>query len=264
MKSKFPISIFKFLALLTLGSQTALAIDYRLTTLETAQGMFRSATNSAMYAEAARQFDFLVHEEGIRNGHLFYTVGNCWFMANDVGRAILNYRRAEQYMPNHADLKHNLMSALELRTDLIPEKEPHPLAANLLGWHINTPTTLRWWLFAFCWLLFWGAWFWMERSTKKEARVTALATGLLSAILLASLLTETFVERRAKPGVVVAKEVLARKGDGNMYAPAFLEPLHSGTEFKVVEDRQKWWHIQLADGQTCWIPANAAETVALK
>jgi len=239
----------------------ALGKDYQLTTLETAHAMFHSATNATMYAEAARQYEFLVEEEGIRNGQLFYNIGNSWFMADDLGRAILNYRRAGQYMPNNADLQHNLETALELRTDLIPEKEPHPLAAKLLGWHINTPTTFRWWLFACTWLLFWAAWFWMERSTKKESRIATLATGVLSAMLLASLITESAMEHQAQRGVITAKEVLARKGDGSMYAPAFLDPLHSGTEFQRLEDRGKWWHIRLNDGQTCWIPSSAADRV---
>jgi hypothetical protein len=243
---------------------SARATDYNLQTLETAHGMFSSATNAAMYAEAAQQFEYLVQEEGIRNGQLFYTLGNSWFMANDMGRAILNYRRAKQYLPGNADVQHNLASALELRTDLIPPKEPNPLVAKLLGWHLNSSTTLRWWLFAFCWLLFWSACFWTSRTTKKEARITAAVTGVLSAILLASLLADTIMTRRAHPGVIVSKEVLARKGDGNMYAPAFLEPLHSGSEFRLLEERTDWWHIQLADGQSCWIPASSAETVALE
>jgi hypothetical protein len=260
MRSKATLLIFKLLLITALP---AVAVDYNVQTLEKAHGLFRSATNTTMYAEAARQYEYLVEEEGIRNGHLFYTLGNSWFMAGDVGRAILNYRRAEQRMPNNTDVRHNLESALGLRADLIPEKEPHPLAAKLLGWHLNTSTPLRGWLFAFCWLLFWGAWFWMGRTTKKEARITVAATGVLSAILLASLLAESVMERRAQPGVIVAREVLARKGDGTMYAPAFLEPLHSGAEFQCLENRGTWWQVRLADGQTCWIPSDAADTVAL-
>ena len=236
--------------------------DYQLQTLETAQGMFRAATNETMYAEAARQFEYLVDEEGIRNGHLFYTLGNSWFMAGNVGRAILNYRRAEAYLPRNADVQHNLSATLALRTDLIPEKEKHPLVAKLLGWHFNTSVTVRGWLFAACWLVLWGAWFWARRSPKKEARVTRVAAGVFSAILMASLATEALMEHRFQPGVVVAPEVLARKGNGERYAPAFQEPLHSGTEFQRLETRERWWHIRLADGQECWIPARAAEIVS--
>ncbi|MDF7823317.1 hypothetical protein P4B35_04780 [Pontiellaceae bacterium B12227] len=251
------------LLFIALAALPAVGKDYQTQTLEIAHTKFRSATNSAGYAQAAEQYEFLVEEEGIRNGQLFYTLGNSWFMAGDVGRAILNYRRAETYMPNNADLKHNLKTALDLRTDLIPAKEPHPLADKLLGWHLNTSTAFRWWLFAALWLVLWGSWFWMERSSRKEVRITFAATGALSLVLLASLITESVMKHRARPGVIVAKEMVARKGDGTMYAPAFLDPLHSGTEFQCLEERGSWWHIRLADGQTCWIPANAAESVAL-
>jgi len=246
-----------------LGCSATFAADYNLQTLEKAHGLFRGATNATMYVEAARQYEYLIEEEGIRNGHLFYTQGNAWFLAGDLGRAILNYRRAEQYLPNNAEVQHNLKTAREQRTDLIPEKGPHTLAAKLLGWHFKTSPIFRWWLFAFCWLVFWGAGLWLDKTRKKEARITVFATGILSVVLMTSLLAETISKRNAEPGVVVAAEVLARKGDGGIYAPAFLDPLHSGTEFQQVENRGKWWHIRLADGQECWIPSSAAATVSL-
>jgi len=262
MSFKMHVLGFTILLATELCTQGATAANYQLQTLETAQEMFRAATNETMYAEAAQQFDYLATEEGIRNGHLFYTLGNGWFMAGDVGRAILNYRRAEAYLPRNADVQHNLKSALALRVDLIPEKEPHPLASKLLGWHFNTSPTLRGWLFAFFWLVLWGAWFWARRSSKKEARITVVSAGVVAAVLLASLAVEALMMHRTEPGVVVAQEVLARKGDGERYAPAFQEPLHSGTEFLRLEARKSWWHIRLADGKTCWIPARSAETIS--
>ncbi len=262
MNTHFKLQVISVNFLL-LAALPSLASDYKVQTLEKAHGMFRAATNSAMYAEAARQYEYLVEEEGIRNGHLFYTLGNSWFMAGDTGRAILNYRRAEQYLPNNADVRHNLETALDRQIDLIPEKELHPLADKLLGWHFNTSATLRWWLFSACWLAAWGAWIWQGKTQKKEARATVVAAGVLSVALMASLLTETLLKRQAEPGVIVATEVLARKGDGEIYALAFLDPLHSGTEFQRLENRGQWWRIRLADGQECWIPARSAEMVSI-
>jgi hypothetical protein len=250
------------LILLAATAINGVAADYQLQTLEKAHSMFRAATNSATYAEAAQQYEFLVSEEGVQNGHLFYTMGNCWFMAGDIGRAILNYRRAEQYLPRNKDIKHNLKTARDMRTDLIPRKRPHPLMAKLLGWHLNTSTTTRWWIFAPIWMVCWASLFWMSRSPKKEPRITAIAAGIISVVLLISLLAE-YAVNRSEPCVIIATDVLARKGDGNMYAPAFLEPLHAGTEFLRLEDRGSWWHIRLADGQTCWIPSGSAQSVAL-
>ena len=246
-------------AALMAGSACA---DYPLQTLKKAHGMFHAATNATMYADAAREYEYLVTDEGIRNGHLFYTLGNSWFLAGDVGRAILNYRRAERYLPNNADVRHNLETALGQRTDLIPPKAPHPVAGKLLGWPFKTSSTFRWWLFAACWLVLWGAWIWGCRTQRKEARITTLVSGGISVVVMASLLSEPISRRQAEPGVMVATEVLARKGDGEMYVLAFLDPLHSGTEFQRLENRGPWWHIRLADGQGCWIPSRAAEMIA--
>jgi hypothetical protein len=61
--------------------------------------------------------------------------------------------------------------------------------------------------------------------------------------------------------VVVQGEVVARKGDSDAYEPSFREPLHAGTEFALLERRQDWHHVQLADGRRCWIPSASAELV---
>jgi len=259
----FKFKVLSFTGLLLVLAFPVVGKDYQLQTLENAQEIFRAATNEALYAEAAQQFDYLVTEEGIHNGQLFYTLGNCWFMAGDLGRAILNYRRAETFLPRNADVQHNLNAARDLRTDLIPEKERHPLTDKLLGWHFKSSTPLRGWLFSVSWLVLWGAVLWVRRSTKKTPQICVISAGLLSAILLTSLATEAIMKHRTQPGVIIA-EVLVRKGDGERYAPAFQEPLHSGTEFLRLETRKNWWNIQLADGQTCWIPDHAAEMVPLR
>jgi len=249
--------------LLLTAALPAFSADYQAQTLTKAHGLFHAATNPTMYAEAARQYEYLVQEDGIRNGHLFYTLGNSWFMAGDLGRAILNYRRAEQFLPNDKDLQHNLKQALDQRADLIPEKEPQPVVARLLGGHFNTSSMMRWWLFAGCWMVLWGAGIWFQKRGRKEARITWVVSGILSVLLLVSLVVEHVLERLAAPGVIIESEVLARKGDGEIYGPAFLDPLHAGTEFSRIEDRKAWWHIRLADEQDCWIPTRAAEMIPM-
>ncbi|MCF7847825.1 MAG: hypothetical protein K9M45_03155 [Kiritimatiellales bacterium] len=263
MSVKFQVLSFKLLLLAALPAFAADIPEYQIKTLEKAHSMFRAATNSTMYAEAAKQYEFLVQEENIHNGHLYYTLANTHFLAGNIGRAILNYRRAEKYTPRNADLRHNLDYARKQRIDLIPSKERSAMTEKLLGWHYHIPTALRWWLFAASYLLMWGAWVWVGKSRRNEARIAFAAAALLSVVLATSLVVELAAARQMKDGVILAKEVLARKGDGEIYAPSFLEPLHTGTEFRLLESRGQWWYIRLADGQSCWIPAHAAETVEL-
>ena len=59
-------------------------------------------------------------------------------------------------------------------------------------------------------------------------------------------------------GVIVAAEVLARKGNGESYKPAFNQPLEEATEFIVVEERGGWIHVRLGKEKEGWIPEAAA------
>ena len=59
-------------------------------------------------------------------------------------------------------------------------------------------------------------------------------------------------------GVIVAAEVVVRKGNGESYAPQFPQPLHAGTEFAVLEERGPWLAIQLDNGTSGWIRRESA------
>ena len=66
------------------------------------------AAADAFYRKALLRFERLVNEGGVRNGRLFYNIGNINFLLKDIGRAILNYRRAELYMPGDPNVRRNL------------------------------------------------------------------------------------------------------------------------------------------------------------
>ena len=59
-------------------------------------------------------------------------------------------------------------------------------------------------------------------------------------------------------GVIVAEEVVVRKGNGESYTPQLPQPLHAGTEFIVLEERGSWLAIQLDNGISGWIRRDSA------
>ena len=249
------------LLLLATAPLPAQAGNASVQALEKADALFRAATNHAAFAEAARAYQSVAEDGNIRNGYLYYNTGNAWYMAGDLGRAILYYRRAERYLPADPDVRENLQAARSQRIDSIPEKGPPPVLARLLGWHFHTATRTRGWVFAILWIACWGAWFAWKSRGSANARRLFVVTALPAALLLGSLAADAVAQLRDRPGVIVAEEVVARKGDGAMYHPAFLAPLHAGTEFQLLEQRDGWWKIRLPDGQTCWIPARSARLV---
>ena len=237
-----------------------------------ANQLFREANETAgispaqsqdLYHRAVLRFERIVSEGGVRNGMLFYNIGNAYFRMNDIGRAILNYRRAEQYVPGDRNLSQNLRSARESRQDTFEEGQSVQVMRTLLFWHYDLTPRLRSLLFGVLSLFFWSlACLRFFRPDWSPTWSLALLGGL-AILFLGSLVVESGARTSRQAGVLVAGQVIAHKGDGQSYEPAFKDPLHAGTEFVQLEERGDWRHVELPDGRQCWVQAESAEMVAV-
>lgn len=211
------------------------------------------AAAQAEYEKATLRLEQIIREGGVQNGKLYYNLGNVWFQRGDIGRAILNYLRAEQYMPNNINLQQNLAFVRQQRKDAFEQTEKRKVLTTLFFWHYDIPSGIRLRIFTFAFLGFWG--FAATRLFWKSAALNgALAvSGVLAALLFVSLSVEARSHRTHPAGVVIAQESIGRKGDGETYQPSFSESLHAGTEFTVIEDRGDWVQASLPDERTCWL-----------
>lgn len=214
-----------------------------------------------IYEKAALRFERVVREGGVENGKLYYNIGNAYFRAGDLGRAILNYRRAEQFDPSDSNVKQNLEFARSQRKDELKESEEARILQTLLFFHFDLSFQLRVLLFGGAFLLLWVAA--GVRLLVKRPFLTWLmgGAGVVSLVLLISLVAEALTLENERPGVVVAEEVVARKGDSASYEASFQEPLHAGAEFVLLEERNDWMHVKLPGDAECWLPARAVELV---
>ncbi|MCK5231810.1 MAG: hypothetical protein KAR13_16180 [Desulfobulbaceae bacterium] len=200
---------------------------------------------------------------GVKNGKIFYNIGNIYFRLGDIGRAIVNYRRAEMYGPDDPNLKQNLSYALSLRQDRIEEKQKEKLLKTFFFWHYDLSSKVRSILFVVFYAGFWtfAVVILFKRTSTAKWGLGISLTFLL--LFLGSLLVERFENSGNISGVLVDREVVARKGDSASYQPSFKEPLHAGVDFRLIESRGRWLHIELMDGRTCWVPAGSAEIVTM-
>ncbi len=214
-----------------------------------------------LYGKALLRFNRLVEEGGVRNGKLFYNIGNINFLLDDTGRAILNYRRAEQFIPNDPYLAKNLAYARNLRQDKLEIKDQKKIQQTLFFFHYDLGTKTRLILFGISYVLFWilaG----IKIFSQRPYTNWVLSISLLFTLLFgASLYVEQHQSTRNLEGVILGPEVIARQGDAESYQPSFEEPLHTGTEFLLLEDRGSWWLIELPDGRNCWIPSSSGALV---
>ncbi|MEN8141444.1 MAG: hypothetical protein ABFR97_09505 [Thermodesulfobacteriota bacterium] len=214
------------------------------------------AEAAALFHKALWRYERLYAEYG--QPQLAYNIGNTYVHLGELGRAIVNYRRAAARLPGDDNVRHNLAHARSLRQGQHGENG----AASALfwspwrNWLASSDLALR--LLAGTYLAFWlvlAAWFRWRRGF--WARLT-MGLGLLT-LVMASALAWQRLRPEPAAGVVVVAELVARQGDGRTYEPSFAEPLADGTEFILLARRDRWLQVELLGGESCWLPARGCE-----
>ena len=215
---------------------------------------------SDYYRKAILHYERLV-ASGVRNGKLYYNIGNAWFRLDDMGRAIINYKRSGLYNPADPILEQNIQFARSRRVNRIEAQQRDRVFKTLFFIHYDVPTRVRFGIFLGAFVLLWGAAILAVFYRRGWVRTLIISLAVVCVIFLVSLISEKVAMTRDPAGVVIAPEVTARKGDGETYQPSFTAPLYSGTEFDLLEQRTDWWYVELEDGARCWIPSWGGELV---
>jgi tetratricopeptide (TPR) repeat protein len=223
----------------------------------------RSSPDSARvyYEEAILNFEAIRKDGGIKNGKLFYDIGNAYFRLGDVGRAILNYKRAELFMPNDPNLEQNLDYARNRRADRIDVRQKEKVLKTLLFIHYDVPPRVKLAVLAIVFAALWVAASVRLCLAAAWLKAVIIVSAVAGGIFLVSLVADSAALTRNPEGVITADEVVGRMGDAETYQPSFKEPLHSGSEFRLLEKRPGWWRIELENGDRTWVPEGSAELV---
>ena len=215
------------------------------------------------YEQAARSYQQLA-DKGYDDPALYYNLGNAYFKQDDLGRAILNYLRAERLAPRDDDIRANLDFARDQTLDVLEDGEAPfvRFATSLLSrvtiGELAAVALASWLLFAAGLLLAmigprrWAAW----------TRTAAAAAAVLLLLGGGSLAGRLYLESASRDAVILAEEVDVVSGPGSRYTPEFT--LHAGAETGLVERRGAWARIALPGGSLQgWVPAASVEEVAV-
>jgi tetratricopeptide (TPR) repeat protein len=215
-----------------------------------------------LYDKAILLYEKIIEQGGIHNAKLYYNLANAYLLKDDLGRAVLNYRRAEKLDPSDLNIKKNLTFARGRRLDRVETSTQRRVLGTLFFWHYDFSGRTKFLLAsmffaALCLALTLIVW----RGRGPATGVAAVLSAVLGIALLLSLLVAARRESATRPGVITAPEVVARQGDGPNYPPSFKDALHAGMEFDLVEHRPGWLHIRLSDGTDAWVPEDSAGLV---
>ena len=214
---------------------------------------------SALFLDSARGFQRAI-DSGAATAAIYYNLGNAWVQAGEPARGVGAYLHALRIAPGHSETEANLAHA---RTLLRAASGPNDATAlgRMTGLWQGIPRETRVIVATTLWIALWfgilaGAWIRWRRPIPWRSGLVFV--GIAWTLVALTLAVDEYRLRSEVPGVVVARDVIVRKGNGDGFAPAFTQSVPVGSEFTLVEERPGWYSIRLADGQAGWVRASDA------
>lgn len=215
------------------------------------------------FAPAAEAYQNLI-DQGLADSAVYYNLGNAWFKQGDLGRAILNYRRAELLAPRDADIRANLLLARGQTVDQLKSADETflsrlaVLAQTWLTLNEMAVAALFLWAVLVVLIIIYSRL--PSGPVKKAAYYAAIVCAVFLLAGIISMGSRLYVERTRPAAVIIASEVPVTSGPGEQYITEF--SLHSGAEVSLIETRGQWARLILPGGKLQgWIPAQAVAAV---
>jgi tetratricopeptide (TPR) repeat protein len=209
---------------------------------------------SGQFQDAAVAFE-QVAANGIKNGQLYYNIGNACLKAGDLGHAILWYERAVKLTPRDPDLRYNLDHARGLVTDVSPERNID-LLALVFFWDDYLPpgtiaqgAVLLW----CCFIVHAGV-----RMFRKK-RVFTLAGSILcvlSVVVVATAIFDYYHQYAQSQAVILVDAAPVRSGYSDEATELFI--LHAGTKVRVERAEKAFLRISFSKDKVGWVKASLA------
>ncbi|MDY6822996.1 MAG: hypothetical protein SWH68_04240 [Thermodesulfobacteriota bacterium] len=206
------------------------------------------AYEKGQYEAAANGFSRIA-ESGVRNGKLYYNIGNAWFKAGDIGRAILWYERAMPLRPGDPELVFNLSHARSFVKDKAPAE--NALWHAIFFWRDMVQQRHMVWIAVIFNGLFAIGLFW--RMVLKRYLPSAALYGCLFVVLAAGG-TAGFnmaAERMTPKGIVLPASVSVKSGISDLSTELFV--LHAGTKVSIEAEKKGYCRIRFADEKMGWV-----------
>ncbi|MEW5960301.1 MAG: tetratricopeptide repeat protein, partial [Chloroflexota bacterium] len=247
---RFPLLAFRSslsALLLLLATIFAVSTGQAQDSISPTEAMLAANQNyeAGNYAEAAAGYEAII-AFGIQNSDVYYNLGNVYFKLGDVGRAILNYRRAYRLDPRDPDITANLAIARAQTIDRL--EAPGGALANLVqlaeDWlTLDEAAILAVILWLLCCGLAGGSILWPR--FRRWTWLALAIVGLPLAMGLTSIANRYYTEQWYPAVVVVAPQVNVTSGPGHADQYLVEFELHSGAELRLLESRSGWRRISL-------------------
>lgn len=211
---------------------------------------------SAMEAYKAQDYSTTISnletiaKNGIRNGALYYNLGNAHLKNNDLGRAILWYERSLALLPNDPDLRFNYDYARSLTRDAT-EEDSASLTRIVIFWKYQLSSSTIIYL-ALCFnLLFWSLLLAKRMTRRRGFRYAAAGAFIPALIFILTAAYNYYEDTHRHQGIVLSEKASIRSGLEKTSTELFV--LHAGAKVTVVKQMKDHLQIRFTNDKIGWV-----------
>jgi tetratricopeptide (TPR) repeat protein len=192
-----------------------------------------------------------IAQNGVRNGALYYNLGNAHLKNGDLGQAILWYERSARLIPGDPDLTFNLDYARSLSQDAADERAL-PLVRIFFFWNYQLSSRTIELLALGGNLLFWILVAARRFSGRRMLRNAAMVVLIPSVVFALTAGFNFYTAANSRQGIVLPRNVSIRSGWEPTSTELFV--LHAGAKVQVVKSTTDHLLIRFSKEKIGWVP----------
>ena len=223
----------------------------------TAYSSAQEATKRAVRMENFQRAQYLfalVSEQGVETAALYTNIGTAALQAENLGNAVLAFRRALEIDPDYPQALQNLQQARALLPAWVPKPIEESTLDSFFSWRRSLSTAEQSGIAALLFLLCSIGFATSIRWGLVLARNLALLPLLLWMVFVVSHIVD-ITTNEGRDAVIMVGDTIARVADSANAPQRFSQPMSAGTEVKVLEvrDDSNWAHVSLFNGRDAWV-----------
>lgn len=214
------------------------------------------------YASAIQIYESLLKKG--EAAEIYYNLGNSYYKADNIAKAILNYERALLLQPGNGDIRANLEIA---HSKTIDKVTPVP-EIFFVSWFkslinmLSVDAWAKWGIVFFILLLVSCSLFFFSKQVL--IKKIGFVAGILFIVLV--ILSNVFAAQQKSAltnrneAIVLNPSVTVRSTPSESGVSLFI--LHEGSKVRIKDDSMREWkEIRLEDGKVGWVPASSIENI---
>jgi len=221
-----------------------------------------TAYENFQYQQALEGF-LTLKEAGINKADLYYNIANCYFRLNNIGNAVLYYKRALRQNPLHKMSQQNMKFAVSVRQDKTEQSDEYFISETFENIFNSIPLNLL----SVILLILFGIIFFIinliilrYRGREKTVPVFFLFITLAFFCVVSVL---SYLKWQGyyydKEAVLMTQTAIGYSGPGEDYTRLFT--IHEGMDFSIEKTDGDWSFIKLPNSFGGWIKSDLYQRV---